>query len=160
MGVHHRGTGDAGEVIDATGKVQAIFVMVEAGGGQLVFEYLDRADDRAVRIVNGNGAKADWNFVSSLVVEESDGLRWVRGLDGAGQWTFLVAEFATGLVALQHGLSDAGVADDFMARPARDALSSIAPEEDFFLHVDDAKAGGQAIENAATNFGFMERRHE
>ena len=84
------------------GSVEAV-VAVNGGNGLLqFFKGLDGADDGAMLVVNGNGADADRNFVSGLVVQESDGLGGVRSLDGAGDGTIFVAEFATGLIAVQQ----------------------------------------------------------
>ena len=109
--------------------------------------------------MNRDGADADGNFVSGFVVEESSGLDGVRSFDGAGDGAIFAAEFATGLVAVQQSFGDAGVADDLVAQEPCDALGAIAPEDDLFLHVDDAEAGGHAVEDAAANLGVVECGH-
>ncbi len=85
------------------GSVEAVIAM-NGGCGLLQFlKGFDRADDGAMLVVNGHGANADGNFVSGFVVQESDGLGGVRGLDGAGDGAIFFAEFTTGLVAVQQG---------------------------------------------------------
>jgi hypothetical protein len=158
--LHHDVTGYAGYVIHAAGKVQAVFVVIGAGRFLPIFQGFGGADDRAMGIANGDSADVDGNFVPGLVMQETDGLRWLRCFDRASQWAILVAELAARLIALQQGFSDAGVADDFVALAAGDAFGAIAPEDNFLLHVDDTEASGQAVEDAGTDFGFMKFGHE
>jgi hypothetical protein len=79
----------------------------------------------------------------------------VRSLDRAGDGAIIFAEFATGLIAVQQGFRDAGVADDVVAQVASDSLAAIAPENNFPLQVNDAEAGGQALEDAAADLGIV-----
>ena len=155
VGQHQGVAGDAGDYVDAAGKTEVV-VAVE-GRRRLLqfFEGLDGADDRAVLVVNGDGADADRNFVSRFVVQKSDGLGGVRRLDGAGDRTIFFAEFASRLIAVQQSFRDTGVANDFVAQMAGDALGAVAPEDDFLLHVDDAQADGQAFQNAAADVGIV-----
>jgi hypothetical protein len=110
-------------------------------------------------IVNRNSANADGNFVSGFVMQESSRQSWTRSLDGDRKRAIFMAEFTARLVALQQRLSYARVADDFMARTSGDVFCSIAPENNFFLHVDQAEADRQAFQNAATDFGIVKREH-
>ena len=77
--------------------------MIEAGGGLKLFKGFDRADDRAVLVMNGNGVDADGNFVSGFVMQETDALGGMRSFDGACDGTVLFAEFAAGLITVQQG---------------------------------------------------------
>ncbi len=88
-------------------------------------------------------------------MQESDGLGGVRSLDGAGDGAVFFAEFATRLIAVQQRLGGAGVADDVVAQVSSNALGAVAPEGNSLLHIDDAEAGGQALENAAADVGIM-----
>jgi hypothetical protein len=45
------------------------------------------------------------------------------------------------------------MADHFGSQPSGDALGSVAPEDNFLLHVDDTQGGRQALENAAGDIG-------
>lgn len=47
------------------------------------------SDDGPVFVVDGHRANGNRNLVTSLVMQKSCGLRQVRRLDGACQWTFL-----------------------------------------------------------------------
>jgi hypothetical protein len=47
------------------------------------------------------------------------------------------------------------MAHDFMPQVARDALGPVTPEHNFLLQVDHAYAGGQAIDDAATNVSVV-----
>jgi hypothetical protein len=59
------------------------------------------------------------------------------------------------LIAVQESFRDTGVADDFVAQVARDSFRPVAPEYDFLMHVDDAHAGRQAVEDAVTDVGVV-----
>jgi len=93
-------------------------------------------------VAHGHGADANRSFVSCLVVQESDSLGGLRCFHGAGDGAIFVAEFTSWLIAMQHGFRDAAVAHDFVAQAARNALGSVAPEDNLLLQVDDAQAGG------------------
>src|SRR5271169_496883 len=147
--------GHAGDQVDATGQTEGVIAMKGSRGSLQFFECFDGADDRSVLVVHWDGADADRDFVSRFVVQKPDGLGGVRGLDGEGDWTILSTEFTTRLIAVQQTLRDAGVANDFVAQMAGDALGSVAPEDDLLLHVDDAQAARQAFQNAATNVGIV-----
>jgi hypothetical protein len=56
---------------------------------------------------------------------------------------------------MQDRFRDARVAYDLMPQVARDALGPVAPEHNFLLQVDYAYAGGQAIDDAATNVSVV-----
>jgi hypothetical protein len=120
-----------------------------------LLERFDRANDRTMLVVHGHGAQADGNLVSGFVLQKTNRLRWLGGLDGSSQRAVLVAKLAARPVAMQDGFPDARVAYDFMPQVARDALGPVAPEHNFLLHVDDAHAGGQAIDDASTNVDVM-----
>jgi hypothetical protein len=49
--------------------------------------------------------------------------------------------------------------NDFVAAMAGDALGSVAPVDDFLLHVDDAEAYGQAVEDAAADLRVVKCGH-
>lgn len=116
-----------------------------------LLEGFDGADDGTMLVVHGRGAPPDRNFISGFVVQKTQGFGGTRRLDGARDGAVFVAEFATRLIAVQQRFRDAGVANDFVAQVACDALRAIAPEDNFLLHVDDAQADGEAIDNAATD---------
>src|SRR5438874_896551 len=130
--------------------------MIVACGGLKFLKCFHRADDGAVLIVNRNSVDANRNFVSGLVVQEPDAFSGVRGFDRACDRAVFFAELTAWLIAVQQTFGDAGVPDDLVTEMASDALRSIAPEYDFFLHVDDGESGRQAIENAATDVRVME----
>jgi hypothetical protein len=93
--------------------------------------------------------------ISGFVVQEADGFGGVRILDGMGDGAIFVAEFATRLIAVEQRFCDAAVADHFVAQVPRDALRTVAPEDNSLLQVDDTQAGGQAIDTAATDVGVV-----
>ncbi|MFZ1138071.1 MAG: hypothetical protein WAN76_02760 [Candidatus Sulfotelmatobacter sp.] len=155
VGSHQSRAGHAGHIVDATGKFQTVFATVWAGHLLQLLERFDGADNRAVLVVYRNSAEADRKFMSGFVVQKTDGFSGLRCLDGAGDRAVLFAEFTTRLITVQQSLRDTGVADDFMAQVARNALRPVAPEHNFLLHVQDAEAGRQAFEDAATEVGVV-----
>jgi len=80
-----------------------------------------------MRVVYGNGADVDGNFVSGFVLKKPDGVGGLGGLDGEGDSAIFAAEFAFRLVAAQQRLRDAEVAHDVMVKVAGDALGPRAP---------------------------------
>ena len=135
--------GDAGDLVDATRKADVVVAMIGARGLLQFLERFDCADDGAMLVVNRNGANADRNFISALVVQEADGLDGMRRLNRAGDGAVFVAEFATRLIAVQQGFRDAGVADDFVAQVPGNALGAVAPEDDFFCMSITHKPAGR-----------------
>src|ERR1700722_11978270 len=115
MRLHHELIGNTGDLVHETGQGQSIFVMIGAGGRELLLKGLDRTDDRSMRVVNWNRAHAHRNFVPAFVVEEAGGFGGPCRLDGPGQGTILVARLTVRLLAMQDRVSDTGMADDFMA---------------------------------------------
>ncbi len=156
---HEGGAGHAGHVVNAAGKFQNVFTTVVPGVSLHLLEGLDRADDGSMLVVHRHGVQADRNFVSGFVVQKADGLGGAGRLDGAGDRAIFVAEFTTGLIAVQQSFCDTGVANDFVAQVTGDALGAVAPEHNLFLHVDDAQAGGQAFEDAAADFRVVKCGH-
>jgi hypothetical protein len=156
MGLHQCMAGDIGDFVDAAGKRQVFGGMAEAGGGLKLFKGLNRANNRAVLVVHGNGVDANGNFISRLVMQEANALSRMRGFDGACDGAIFFAEFTARLIAMQQAFGDAGVTDDLVAEVSSNALGAVAPEDDFLLHVDDGQAGRKAIENAAADVGVVE----
>ena len=116
----------------------------------------DCSNDRAMLVVNGNGANANRNFVSGFVMQKPDALDRMRGFDGAGSRTLFVAEFAARLIALQQRLGGAGAANDIVTQMAGDAFGPIAPKDNLLLHVEDRQSRGQTFKNAAAGLGLVE----
>jgi hypothetical protein len=112
-------------------------------------EYFDAANDRAVFIADGNCVDANRNFISGFVVQRAGPLGWMCRLDGAGERVVLVNEFMIRLIIVQQTFFENGSSDDFVAQASGDALRSVAPEHDFFLHVNDTYSYGQALQNVA-----------
>src|ERR1700722_19608271 len=52
MRLHHELIGNTGDLVHETGQGQSIFVMIGAGGRELLLKGLDRTDDRSMRVVN------------------------------------------------------------------------------------------------------------
>ena len=148
---HQRGAGHVGDFVDATGKLRAFAGMIAARGGLQLLKRFDSADDGTMPVVNGNSADADRNFISGFVVQKAGGIDGVRCFHGAVDRAVLAAEFATRLIAVEQRFRNTGVADDFVAQVAGDALRPIAPEHNSLLHVDHAEASRQAFEDAATD---------
>ena len=46
-----------------------------------------------------------------------------------------------------------------MSQMTGDPLCPITPEDNLLLNIDDAQAGRQAFQNAATDFGVVKGRH-
>jgi len=159
VGLHHGAAGDSGGFVDAAGQAGEIFALIGGDRFVLVFKDGDCTDDRAVRVADRDGAGADGNFVSGFVVEETEGVSGAGGFDGLGERTSLAAEFASRLIAVEQGVRDAGLADDFVAGMTSDAFGAVAPEDYFFLRVDDAEADGQAFQDAAAEFEIVECGH-
>jgi hypothetical protein len=127
----------------------------------VIFEDGDGADDGAVRVADGNGAGADGDLVSGLVMEKGDGVSGMCVLDGLSERTIFAAKFAVGLVAIEKSLIGAGrFSDDFVAGMAGDALGAVAPENNSLLDVDDGEADGQAFEDAAAEFEIVKFGHD
>jgi hypothetical protein len=129
--LHHEVAGHSGHFIHTAGEI--VFPVIEAGGSFLLFKNFHSPDDRPVRVANRHSAGAHWDFVASLVVQESNGLSGLRCLNGAGHRTIVVAPLAILLTAVQQGLSHTALADHFMAQMAGDALCPIAPHHDFLF---------------------------
>ena len=103
MGLHQGLAGDVGDFVDAAGKGHRFAWMIEAGGGLKLFKGFDRANDRAVLVMHGNGVDANGNFISGFVMQETDALSGMRGFDGACDGTIFFAEFTARLIAVQQG---------------------------------------------------------
>ena len=63
-------------------------------------------------------------------------------------------KIAARLIAVQQRFRNTGMANDFVAQMAGDALRSVTPEHNFLLHVDDAQASRKAFE-AATDLRIV-----
>jgi len=74
--------------------------------------------------------------ISGFVMQKAQRFDRVRCLDVVGDGAVFVAEFATRLITVQQRFGDAGVANDFVAQVACNALRAIAPEDNSLLHVD------------------------
>jgi hypothetical protein len=108
-------------------------------------ESFDSADDGTMQVVNGNCADADRDFMSGLVAQSADGLRGLRGLDGAGDRGIFAAEFTVWLIAMPQDFRDSGFraegeTNDLMTQTPADALRPIAPQHNLPLQVDHAHA--------------------
>ena len=79
-----------------------VVAMIGTGGGLQFLKHFDGADDGTMPVVNGNGADADRNFISGLVVQKAGGLDGLRCLHGAGDRAVVVAEFATRIAVQQR----------------------------------------------------------
>src|ERR1700687_6241604 len=155
VGTHQHLAGHAGNVIAIPGKSLCVLATIAPGVWLHLLERFGRADDRTMLVVHRHGAQADRNLVSGFVLQKTNRLCRLGCLDGSSHRAVLVAELASRLVAMQDSFPDARVAYDFMPQVARDALAPVAPEHNFLLHVDYAYAGGQAIDDAATNVGVV-----
>jgi hypothetical protein len=83
----------------------------------------------------------------------------MAGFHSAGDWAILAAKFATRLITVEKWFSNAGVPNDFVPEVAGDTFRAVAPEHDFFLHVNDAQPDQQTFQNAPTDLGIFEWRH-
>lgn len=124
-----------------------------------IFEYFDSADDRTVRIVNRNRSHPDWDLVSALVMQEPHGFYRFARFYGLRLSAVFTAELASRLAAMQQRFGDTGVPHDFVAKSTRDAFRTIAPKNNFFLHVKYAQSGWEAFQNVATNLELVESGH-
>jgi hypothetical protein len=113
--------------------LRSIVAIANLGGGLEFLKRFDCADDGAVLVVNGNGANADGNFRSGFGMQETDGLDGLRCFQGTGDWTILVAELASGLIAMQQYFRDTATANHFVTQPATDALCAVRPKSQFFF---------------------------
>jgi hypothetical protein len=96
----------------------------------VIVKGFDDADDRSVRIVNGDGGGEELQPVPVFVVNEActfnaSGIA-NRGIDGAVGGTGLAFDF----VAMGKDAREAIAANDFVAKIAGDALGAVAPEDD------------------------------
>ena len=155
MGLHQGLAGDIGDFVDAAGKGHRFAWIIEAGGGLKLFKGFDRANNRAVLVMHGNGVDANGNFISGFVMQETDSLSGMRGFDGACDGAIFFAELTARLIAVQQTFGDARVPDDLVAEVSGDALGTVAPEDDFLLHVDNGEPGRKAIENTAADVGVV-----
>jgi hypothetical protein len=80
-------------------------------------------------------------------------------VQGGGDRAFLVAHFASVLVAMQQDVLSAGVAKDIDARVTGGVFGTVAPEDDLSLQVENAHADLQAIEDVAVSIGIAEGWH-
>src|SRR5579863_8977808 len=159
MRLHHGAAGDTGDAIHAVAELPPGFAAVGAGGLLQVLEDFHRANDRSMRVADGNRPDAHRNFMSRFVVEKSCVQDGMRRFHRPRDWTILLAEFASRLVAVQQCFPNTRVPDHFMPCMPADALRAIAPQDDVLLQVNDTQSRRQAFENAAIDFRVVEREH-
>jgi hypothetical protein len=97
--------------------------------------------------------------MSGFVMDEGQGFHRFGIVQGGGDRAFLVAHFATVLVAMEKDVLGADVAEDIDTGITSNLFGAVAPEDDLLLQVENAYADLQAVEDVAVSIGVAKGRH-